>query len=300
MTSRSLTCLLLALGLSLGQNVAAEEVQIRHGELTLNANLEAVEDTWPKGPVVLLTHGTLAHGGMEIMVALQEAFTEAGVSTLAITLSLGLDARRGMYPCETPHTHRHTDALDEIGAWIEWLQSKGATRVFLLGHSRGGNQAAWYAAERNPAGVEGVILVAPSTWNEDAAAKSFEKRNGAPLEESLSQAREAVQEDAAAWMEPPGFIYCRDTRVTAGAFVSYYEPDPRFHTPTVIPSISEPVLIFAGSEDEVVKGLEDAVAPVADGVRVRLEVIDGADHFFRDLYAEDLVEMAAEFIMEAR
>ncbi len=66
------------------------------------------------GPVVLLTHGTLAHNRMEIMETLQELFSENGVSALASSLGQGLSARSGTYPCATPHTPEHTDALDEI------------------------------------------------------------------------------------------------------------------------------------------------------------------------------------------
>ncbi len=33
-----------------------------------------------------------------------------------------------------------------------------------------------------------------------------------------------------------------------------------------------------------------------DGKHIRLVVIDGADHYFRDLYADELVEHAKAFI----
>jgi alpha/beta superfamily hydrolase len=32
------------------------------------------------------------------------------------------------------------------------------------------------------------------------------------------------------------------------------------------------------------------VVPLADGQRVQLKVVAGADHFFRDLYAEDVAD----------
>ena len=51
--------------------VAAEEVRIEHNGLTLNANLEKADASWPAGPVVLMTHGTLAHRGLEIIEGLQ-------------------------------------------------------------------------------------------------------------------------------------------------------------------------------------------------------------------------------------
>ncbi|SDX57416.1 hypothetical protein SAMN05421783_1381, partial [Thiocapsa roseopersicina] len=131
---------LLAMTFTAG--AAAEEVTLTDQGLTLNANLETTGADWQQGPVVLMTHGTLAHGGMEIMQTLQSALLERGISSLSMTLSLGLDNRSGMYDCAVTHTHLHTDAVGEIGAWLGWLQSQGVEEVALLGHSRGGNQSA--------------------------------------------------------------------------------------------------------------------------------------------------------------
>jgi len=38
--------------------------------------------------------------------------------------------------------------------------------------------------------------------------------------------------------------------------------------------------------------------PLADGDKVELLVVDGADHFFRDLYAEEIADVVAERIGE--
>lgn len=271
--------------------VGADEVKLAHGGRTLNANLETVAANWQKGPVVLMTHGTLAHGGMEIMQALQAALKDRGFSSLSITLSLGLDDRRGMYECATPHTHRHTDAVDEIGAWLGWLRAQGATSIALLGHSRGGNQTARYAVANPDAPVVKVILLAPSTYVADQSAQEYEKRYGKPLADVLDRARQlAAAGQGSAMLEPVDFLYCAKTSATAATFLSYYAPDERMDTPRLLSEIKAPVLVIAGGDDEVVKGLPEKVQPLADGQRVRLKVIDGADHFFRDLYAEDVAD----------
>jgi len=282
----------LAFVLALAANAAdAEEVTLAHGGLTLNANLETAGADWKQGPVVLMTHGTLAHGGMEIMQSLQAALKDRDISSLSMTLSLGLDNRRGMYDCATPHTHKHTDALEEIGAWLGWLQSQGVGQVALLGHSRGGNQSARFAAAHPEAPLSAVILVAPQTWSEAYAAEDYQKRYGKALATPIEQARQLEEEGkGGSLMEHVDFIYCADTSATASAFLSYYAPDPRMDTPHLIPEIKAPVLVVAGTEDEVVKGLVEKVQPLADGKRVTLTVVDGADHFFRDLYAEELAD----------
>jgi pimeloyl-ACP methyl ester carboxylesterase len=282
----------LALVVALSATAAvAEEVTLAHAGLTLNANLETAGGDWQKGPVVLMTHGTLAHGRMEIMQSLQSALKDRGISSLSMTLSLGLDKRQGMYECATPHTHKHTDAVEEIGAWLGWLRSQGVARVALLGHSRGGNQSARFAAAHPEAPLTAVILVAPQTWSEAYAAEDYQKRYGKDLAPQIEQARRlAAEGKGGALMEHVDFVYCPDSSATALAFLSYYGPDPRMDTPHLIPEIKAPVLVIAGGEDDVVKGLVEKVQPLADGQRIKLTVVDGADHFFRDLYAEEIAD----------
>jgi pimeloyl-ACP methyl ester carboxylesterase len=285
---------LVSMGVALtlmASNIAADGVKIPHGGLTLNANLEATGPDWQKGPVVLMTHGRLAHAGMEIMQGLQTALKDRGVSSLAITLSLGLDNRQGMYPCATPHTHRHTDAVDEIGAWLGWLQSQGVTKPALLGHSSGGNQVARFASDRPNSTLSALVLLGPQAWSAEAAAQDYEKRYGKPLAGPLERAEKLVADGkGGALLERVDFLYCADAPVSAAAFVSYYAPDERTDTPRLIPQTQVPVLVIAGSKDEVMQGLVEKVKPLADGRRVQLKVIDGADHFFRDLYTEDVAD----------
>ena len=276
----------------------AEEVKLQQDDLTLNANLEKADD-WPAGPTVLITHGTLSHNKSEIMTALQELFLQNGVSSLAINLGLGLNDRHGPYDCNTPHNHRHEDAIGEIGTWLDWLEKQGVKQVVLLGHSRGGNQTAWFAAEHDDPVIKKVILVAPQTWNPEYEAQSYENNYGKPLAEIMGKAESMVAAGRPQTaIEHTDFIYCKDTTVSAEAMVSYYAADPRKDTPYLLPKIKKPVLVFAGSEDQTVKGLNEKLAPLAEAGDIELVVIDGADHFFRDLYVEDLVDSAVEFINE--
>lgn len=288
--------LLLIAALAVGQ-AQAEETKLLHEGLTLNANLEK-SDTWPAGPVVVMTHGTLSHNKTELMTALQTLLLDNGVSTLAINLSLSLDDRHGPYDCTTPHAHKHEDAVTEVGLWLDWMKQQGVQQIALLGHSRGGNQTAWFAAEHDDPVIKKVILVAPQTWSPEYAASSYEGRYGKPLAPVLEKAQALVT--AGKGSEPMAhtdFIYCKDTTATAGAFVSYYT-DMRQDTPHLLPKINKPVLVFAGTEDQVVKGLDKKLAPMAESGAIILEVMDGADHSFRDLYAEDLVDRVVEFIGE--
>jgi len=267
------------------------------GGLTLTANLELADGKSITDQVVLLTHGTLAHNKMEIIVALQSALSERGISSLAPSLSLGVDTRTGMYDCAVPHTHTHADALDEIGLWLNWLKGQGTSDVVLAGHSRGGNQTAWFAArEPNPL-VSKVVLIAPATWNEAKAARGFKKSHQRDLAGALAEAQALVAAGKGAqMMKGMGVLYCPGADVSAASFVGYYQPDERMHTPNLMASIGKPTLVIAGSEDTVVEGLIPATQPFADAGTVDLVVIDGAGHFFLDFFAEDAADAIAAFI----
>lgn len=278
--------------------VQAADVAIQGPKgLTLTANLELAGGKTVKDGVVLLTHGTLAHNKMEIIVALQQALKDRGVSTLAPTLSLGVDKRQGMYDCAVPHTHQHKDALDELALWLTWLKGEGAQNIVLAGHSRGGNQTAWFASRDPDAAVSKVILIAPATYDPKKSAQGFEKAHKRPLKDALAEAEALVNAGKGQQvMKGAGVLYCPGADVTAESFVSYYENDGRMHTPELMPLIRKPTLVIAGTEDTVVEGLIEATRPLADKGTVELVVIDGADHFFQDLFAEDVADAMAAFI----
>ena len=288
--------LLLAISIFLPGLLLAEEVTLSQQGITLNANLETA-DNWPSGSTILITHGTLSHNKSEIITALQELFLENEISTLAINLSLGLNDRHGPYDCSFPHTHKHEDAVAEIGSWLHWLKQQKVKQVSLLGHSRGGNQTAWFAAEHDDPVINKVILVAPQTWSPEYAAKGYQQSYAKPLSVILKKAQSLVSSGKPkATMPHTDFIYCKDSSATAEAVVSYYATDMRKDTPTLLPEITKPVLVFAGTEDQVVKGLDKKLAPIAEAGKIELEVMEGADHSFRDLYAEDLVDRVVEFL----
>jgi pimeloyl-ACP methyl ester carboxylesterase len=279
-------------------NSYAQDVSINHAGIKLHANFEKTE-TATTGPVILMTHGTLAHNKMEIMSTLQKLLKEQGISSLAINLGLGINNRQGFYDCATPHKHRHTDALDEIGVWLNWLEKQGVKNVVLLGHSRGGNQTAWFAAERDRALISKVILMAPATWSMDAAKQSYKTSYNKELDPLLQQARKLVAAGKGAQnIEHIDFIYCKDTTATADAVVSYYENNPRMDSIYLLDKINKPLLVIAATEDTVVKDLDTILPPLAEKHGFRFAAIEGADHFFLDLYTDEAVEHIVSFVNE--
>jgi pimeloyl-ACP methyl ester carboxylesterase len=281
-----------------GTGAAGERlVTTPHDGLTLNGRVVTADGKSARDGIVLFTHGTLAHNGMELVRAVQDGLRERGVNSLAITLGLGQDRRAGMYGCETPHRHKHEDALDEIGVWLDWLKAEGAGDVTLMGHSRGGNQTAWFAAERPNAAVKRVVLLAPSMWSAARRNAGYERRFNTPLTPILERAAAFVAKGGGGEMlKNTGFLFCPGAEVSAGTFLSYYKDEPRRHTPALLPRIAVPVLVIAGSLDTVVKGIPEAVRPLADGDKVTLVVVEDASHFFLDFFAEDVADAVAAFV----
>jgi pimeloyl-ACP methyl ester carboxylesterase len=278
-------------------DVPARAVTVPHAGQTLGAELELARGRVLADGVILMVHGTMAHRDMDAMRHLRRLLQDKGHSTLSINLSLGRDRREGMFDCAWPNTHRAEDALAEIGVWLDWLRREGARRVTLLGFSRGGQQAAWFAAQGPRAGLDTVVLLAPILAGD--LAGRYAARFGTPIEPLLARAR-ALQSagNGAALLRGVGFLNCEQADVSADAFLSYYAPRPDSELSATLPRIAAPVLVVVAGGDEIVRDLDQRIAPLADGKRVRMTVIPGSDHFFRDLYGEDAVDAVDGFLRE--
>jgi len=276
--------------------VSAEQVSIKPNQLRLNAQLSLVTEAINEGPLVLIVHGTLAHNGMEIIASLQELLADEELNSLAINLSLGIDDRHGAYDCAVPHQHQHQDASGEIAAWVDWLKAQGVEQILLTGHSRGGSQVAAYSQQADDA-IIGQVLIAPMTWSPEYAAKTYQRSYQTSL---LEQVKVANAQDKNDWMPAAtSFIYCKDApQVKAASFLSYYQPAQTLNTPDLILDGGLPTVLFAGSEDQVVKDLPQQMQ-TRQLANLEFIVVDGADHYFRDLYADELVEAMLELIESA-
>lgn len=289
-------CLTLGILMPVWALQAAEPVELTHGDITLLGHMEQAPGAELSDGVVLIVHGTLAHGQMEITRSLQQLLAEAGYNALTVNLGLGQDRREGMYDCDSLHDHRHEDAVAEIAAWVEWLKGQGAGKVAVVGHSRGGNQVARYlASDPDPVVTRGVLL-APQTWTEDYHFKSYEKSYGVPLKPLLDEARTHVAEGNGDQVMVMDFIYCPGAQATARSVVSYYEPDTQMDTPTVVADTQVPTLVLVAEMDEVVTDLEERMSGRVDDETVFMSVIGGADHMFMDLFVYDVADQTTAFL----
>ena len=284
--------LLLMLSMLYMGQVLATPVQLEYEGLRLNANLvEPAART--SGPVFVIVHGTWGHAGMEIIEGLQARLADEGQVSLAITLSLGVDDRHGFLGCELPINANHGAAADEINQWVKYAQSRWE-QIVLVGHSRGGNQVMLYEQTYRHVAKQAVarlVLIAPMTWNADEAAKAYEDKYGVALRERLEAAQAQPDHDI-----HTDLLNCPNVDVLGKNFLSYYSAEPNRNTATLLATVARPVLVFEGTDDPLARGFVAQEALVAGNPRVTVQWIDGADHFFRDLYTDDLVEAMLEWL----
>lgn len=291
----------IALLLMLGfytQTLSAKEVTLPFNGITLNANLEIAEDKSISDGVVLIMHSFLAHNGMEIIKASQEAFLENKQNTLAINLSLGVDNRHGNYDCFIPIRHKLSDAFAELDAWISWLSLKGVKKIVLMGHSISANQILNYVVKRNNPSVTGLVLLAPNTHGTASSPIRYKESYGADLSEVLVRAKQLIEDGKKdQLMKDTDYGFCPKTSVSADAFVAFYQKEKEFwNAHLYLPKTKVPVLIVAGSNDEHQPNIDKHVKPYVDDKRIFLTIVEGSDHFFRDLNIEDAVEKSVEFV----
>ena len=282
----------LVLAVALSTTSFAAEVQIPFEGITLNGDLTLAEDKSLSDGVLILTHGTLAHNKMEIIDTLQTLFVDYGISTLSINLSLGIDNRESaMYDCAIPASHKQEDALAEIDAWQNWLDEQGAGPRWVMGHSRGGNQTAQYTlahADR----VDAQILLAPATWSYEDSISGYNKNSGEDIQQILADA-ESMSDEAI--IDGANILYCEGSGAQVGSLRSYYANNPNYDTPSVLSQTDTPTLVLAGSLDTVVADLPERMADLNKD-NIEFVVIEDADHFFLDLFADEVVDYALEFI----
>jgi len=276
---RKLFCLALLLAAG-GAPAHAEPVQIKPSLLRLNGNLELPPGKTASDGLVVMVHGTLSWHGQETIAALQKNLKARGLGSLAVTLSLGVDDRQRTRRCDVVHDYALAGAKREVGLWLEWLKGQKAQHVDLLGFSRGGAQVAAFAPEFQ--NVRKVVLLAPAFATSVEQAEIYKRSFGHDLAPEIEKARENPLQKRTV-----DFLTCKQATVLNATFLDGYAELP----PRLAAKTGHPTLVIVAGKDEVVpdlaKRLPSEVKPV---------VIDGADHFFHDLYGDDAAGLIAKFL----
>jgi len=263
------------------------EIDYEGRKLRANGEWAVPEGVNPseKGAVLWL-HGLFQTHNMREPIGIQrEAWVSEGYPVLSPTLTLGVNDRKASYDCSYALDHDYELNIKELERWVEWLKDKGVKRIILAGHSMGGQQVIELAYRlRGDSSIVGLLAVAP--------AKGLKREH-----KLLKRAEELVKARRGSELLETNFFYCQKAKVSARTLYSYYGVERNIGR--FLSKLSIPVLVVWGGEDDRVKELPAFLEPYIKGKKnIRLEVIDYADHFFRDLASEDLSAIAVEFFSE--
>jgi pimeloyl-ACP methyl ester carboxylesterase len=261
---------------------AADPVQLKPSLLRLNANLELPPGRRISDGVALILHGTQSHNRQETIVALQDNLKKLGIGSLAITLSLGIDDRKGPRACDVVHDYALAGAQREVALWMAWLRAEGARQVDLIGFSRGGAQIAAFAPKLDRVGR--VVLLAPTFATAADHAEAYQRAFGHPLAEPLEAARKLPLQKF-----DVDFLLCKHAPVLGATFLDGYLELP----PSLAAQTQHPTLVVIAGKDELAPDLAARLPG-----EVQRAVIEGSGHFFPDLYGEEAAEAIAKFLRE--
>jgi len=286
---KKITMVVLILLASFGAQ--AEPVKTKFQKLTVNANFIEAEDK--TAPFYLILHGTWAWQGMELIVSTQELLEEESVGSLAFTLSLGIDDRKGFLGCPGNITAIHQQSYKELHHWYQYLTKIGYSNIILMSHSRGGSQAAGYANTYPKDKIQKLVLLAPLAWDKKSAHQQYHEKSSVPLKSLLGLAKIMQPQQI---MKSVDLLYCKKQNVTAETFLSYYSDSIERNTWDLVKNLPIPIVIFLGSEDPISTVFAKSIVDKKLPVTLKVQTIEGADHFFRDLYLEDIIESLLEDI----
>ena len=234
--------------------------------------------------IALLLHGTRGHQNLELISSLRESLLDIGIDSLSINLSYGVEDRNNDFlPCDIHHQHTVKDSLDEIKLWYKFISNKGYTKLYLIGHSRGALDILnFYLNERgdlmNP---DIIFLLAPIIDSDYDHKINYQANHNIDIESINIKDNLSIN-----------FLGCEKASVSGETFRSYYYNPETKSLIEALKSSSVQTRVITGSEDKITPNTHQVVQDlVSEKNNIRLFQIDGSDHFFRDFYFDDLMEI---------
>lgn len=235
--------------------------------------------------IIILLHGTRGHQNLEIISSLREILKENSLDSLSINLSYGITNRNNDFlPCDIKHKHTVSDTLNEIQVWYNYIKKIGYKNIYLLGHSRGGQDITnFYQGlnEKDQALVNAVFLLAPISDSSLDNVEYYKKEFNTDITSITNNDKVKID-----------FLGCKDASVFGYSFKSYYYNLNISNIIDVLRVTKGKFYIITGSEDTITPYTHERVKQsIKNKKDIELYKIDGAGHFFRDFYFDDLSEI---------
>jgi len=179
-----------------------------------------------------------------------------------------------------------TDCVDDIDGAVAYVQSRGAKRIFLLGHSTGCQKSVYYLAKRPQGPVAGAILLAPvSDYASLKNTVSSQVYNRA-----LSSARKLVASNNGQTLLAPKLWL---PPYSAQRFLSLYTPDSQEELftyasgrkPLMLHRVKKPLLTLLAEMDQFADREATKIADwfkreLKNSRKHQINIISGSDHGF--------------------
>ena len=284
--------LFLILFLSSNLVSASNIIEItRDDGITLNANLS---ENLQNDSVYMIVHGTRGFKTMEIIKSLEEKIILNGHDVLSINLSYGITNRDDSFlSCDIKHTHNEHESVREIISWYEYLLSKNYKKIMFVGHSRGGFnivQASELIGNRD---IE-LHLLAPIVDTHKGTRDYYMSEHNLPYDEIIQNNDEYIISEK---YPPINFLFCENAQVSSITFRSYLDfTESRtkypftFNILKLLNESNNKVSIYSGSADEILLDSYKKFESL-NKENIKHYIIDDGDHFFRDIYLDDVIDL---------
>jgi pimeloyl-ACP methyl ester carboxylesterase len=185
------------------------------------------------------------------------------------------------------------DCRHDLAAWMDWLRERAGLRVGLIGHSLGAVKCLYALAQEPHLGAACVAALSPPRLSYSAFANSSQ---GPEFLEAYVAAEQHLQGGRPATLLevklPLPYV------VSAAGYVEKYGPDERYNYVQFLPGVSCPTLVAFGSLEVegnmAFRGAPEATAALGGRHgQLRVEVVDGADHFYTATRQELLCRVEA-------
>ena len=262
--------------------------------IILNANLSK---NLQNDSVYMIVHGTRGFKTMEIIKSLEENIYNKGHDVLSINLSYGFTDRNDNFlSCDIKHTHNEHESVSEIIDWYKYLLSKNYKKITMVGHSRGGLNIIQAAQKINDNNIE-LHLLAPIVDTYKGTKDYYVTEHNLPYEKVIQNNEEFIISDR---YPPINFLFCENAQVSSSTFRSYLDFSENrnsypftFDILKLLTLSNNRVSIYSGTADEISLDSYKILESV-NNINVTHHIIDGGDHFFRDIYLDDIVDIMFE------
>ncbi|MFO8016782.1 MAG: alpha/beta fold hydrolase [Candidatus Woesearchaeota archaeon] len=246
-----------------------EEVSFPNSEGEMLKGVIRLPDDEGPFPVVILCHGFASNKDHELMYNLWDAISRAGFACLRFDFT-GHGESAGSFKHFT--ISREVRDLKSAKDFLRSSHTVDLRRLALIGHSLGGSVALLSASELK---AKGVVEIAGLARLEDFINSRF----------SDYQLRQ--------WKEK-GYIQLHNFEELSTEIL---RDIPRHDVLSAVKDLGRPVMAIHGTHDTLVPFENAREIFNHAGEQRRLELIDNADHFFReDEQRDQLIDLIVEFL----